>query len=137
MSQRPEFQTELFEKGVAMRREVLGDAHVARSLDGVNDWTAPLQKMVTEYCWGDLWNRPGLSKQQRSMINIGMLIAMNRLHELRVHVRGALRNGLTEEEIVEIVLQTAIYCGAPAALDGMRAAVEVMEAYKAEVAAAE
>ncbi|MAC77811.1 MAG: 4-carboxymuconolactone decarboxylase [Rhodobacteraceae bacterium] len=135
MSQRPEFQTELFEKGVAMRREVLGDAHVARSLDGVTDWTAPLQKMVTEYCWGDLWNRPGLTKQQRSMINIGMLIAMNRLHELRVHVRGALRNGLTEEEIVEIVLQTAIYCGAPAALDGMRAAVEVMEAYKAEVAA--
>jgi len=134
MNLRPEFQTELFEKGVAVRREVLGDAHVDRSLDGVNDWTAPLQKMVTEYCWGDLWNRPGLNRQQRSMINIGMLIAMNRQHELRVHVRGALRNGVTEDEIIEIVLQTAIYCGAPAALDGMRAAVEVIAAYKAEVA---
>ena len=134
MNLRPEFQTELFEKGVAVRREVLGDAHVDRSLGGVNDWTAPLQKMVTEYCWGDLWNRPGLNRQQRSMINIGMLISMNRQHELRVHVRGALRNGVTEDEIIEIVLQTAIYCGAPAALDGMRAAVEVIAAYKAEVA---
>ncbi|MCF8479331.1 MAG: carboxymuconolactone decarboxylase family protein [Rhodospirillum sp.] len=134
MTLRPEFQTDLFEKGVAVRREVLGDAHVERSLNSVNDLTAPLQKMVTEYCWGDLWQRPGLSRQQRSMINIGMLIAMNRLHELRVHVRGALRNGVTEQEIVEIVLQTAIYCGAPAALDGMRTAVETIEAYKNELA---
>lgn len=136
MSTRPEFQTEMFEKGVAVRRAVLGDAHVERSLNGVNDLTAPLQKMVTENCWGDLWERPGLSHQQRSMINIGMLIAMNRMHELRVHIRGGLRNGLTREEIVEIVLQTAIYCGAPAALDGMRAVTEVIADYDAEIAAA-
>lgn len=134
MTLRPEFQTDLFEKGVSVRREVLGDAHVDRSLAGVNDLTAPLQKMVTEYCWGDLWQRPGLTRQQRSMINIGMMIAMNRPHELRVHLRGALRNGVTEQELVEIVLQTAIYCGAPAALDGMRAATEVIDAYREETA---
>lgn len=136
MTTRPEFQTELFEKGLAMRREVLGEAHVARSIAGVDDLTAPLQKLVTEWCWGDLWQRPGLSKQERSMVNLGMLIGLNRQHELRVHVRGALRNGLSEEKIVEIVLQTAVYCGFPAALDGMRTVAEAITDYRNEVAAA-
>src|SRR3546814_10722247 len=117
MTIRPEFQTELFEKGVATRREVLGDAHVDRSLAGVTDLTATLQRMVTEWAWGDVWQRPGLSKQERSMLNIGMLTALHRSHELRAHVRGALRKGVSEEKIVEVILQTAIYCGFPEALD--------------------
>ncbi|SDG16713.1 MULTISPECIES: carboxymuconolactone decarboxylase family protein [Thalassobaculum] len=137
MSTRPEFQTELFEKGVAMRREVLGDAHVDRSLAGVTDLTATLQKMVTEWAWGDIWQRPVLSKQERSMLNIGMLTALNRSHELRAHVRGALRNGVTEEKVVEIILQTAIYCGFPAALDSMRTVAETIEDYRKEVGAAD
>lgn len=137
MSTRPEFQTELFEKGVAMRREVLGDAHVERSLAGVTDLTATLQKMVTEWAWGDIWQRPVLSKQERSMLNIGMLTALNRSHELRAHVRGALRNGVTEEKVVEIILQTAIYCGFPAALDSMRTVAETIEDYRKEVGAAD
>src|SRR3546814_12010760 len=106
MTLRPEFKTELFEKGVATRREVLGDAHVDRSLAGVTDLTATLQRMVTEWAWGDVWQRPGLSKQARSMLNIGMLTALNRSHELRAHVRGSLRNGASEATIVEIILQT-------------------------------
>ena len=137
MSARPEFQTELFEKGVAMRREVLGDAHVDRSLSGVTDLTATLQKLVTEWAWGDIWQRPGLSKQERSMLNIGMLTALNRPHELRVHVRGALRNGVSEEKIVEIILQTAIYCGFPAALDSMRTVADTIADYRKEVGGAD
>jgi len=133
MSARPEFQTELFEKGVAMRREVLGDAHVERSLAGVTDLTATLQRMVTEWAWGDIWQRPGLSKQERSMLNIGMLTALNRPHELRAHVRGALRNGVSEEKIVEVILQTAIYCGFPAALDSMRTVADTIAEYRKEV----
>lgn len=133
MSARPEFQTELFEKGVAMRREVLGDAHVERSLAGVTDLTATLQRMVTEWAWGDIWQRPGLSKQERSMLNIGMLTALNRPHELRAHVRGALRNGVSEEKIVEVILQTAIYCGFPAALDSMRTVADTIADYRKEV----
>ena len=135
MSARPEFQTELFEKGVAMRREVLGDAHVERSLAGVTDLTATLQKMVTEWAWGDIWQRPGLSKQERSILNIGMLTALNRPHELRAHIRGALRNGVSEEKVVEVILQTAIYCGFPAALDSMRSVAETIAEYRKEVGA--
>jgi len=134
MSERPEFQTELFQKGVAMRRQVLGDAHVERSLAGVTDLTATLQKMVTEWAWGDIWQRPGLSKQERSMLNIGMLTALNRPHEMRAHVRGALRNGVSEEKIVEIILQTAIYCGFPAALDSMRTVADAISEFRAESA---
>lgn len=134
MSTRPEFQTELFEKGVAMRREVLGSAHVDRSIANVDDLTAPLQKMVTEWAWGEIWQRPGLSKQERSMLNIGMLTALNRPHELRVHIRGALRNGISEEKIVEIILQTAIYCGFPAALDSMRTVADTVADYRKEMA---
>src|SRR3546814_15640619 len=89
--------------------------------------------MVTEWAWGDVWQRPGLSKQERSMLNIGMLTALNRSHELRAHVRGALRNGVSEEKIVEVILQTAIYCGFPAALDSLRTVADPIPDYRQEV----
>src|SRR3546814_1650654 len=111
MTLRPEFKTELFEKGVATRREVLGDAHVDRSLAGVTDLTATLQRMVTEWAWGDVWQRPGLSKQERSMLNIGMLTALNRSHELRAHVRGALRSEEHTSELQSLMrISYAVFC---------------------------
>ena len=97
------------------------------------DFTAPMQKLVTEWCWGELWSRPGLDRRTRSIINLSMLSALNRPHEVRLHVRGALNNGLSQEEIIEILLQVAVYCGVPAALDSMKVAAEVLaeEAAKA------
>lgn len=127
MTQRPEFDTELFAKGVQVRREVLGSAHVDRSLMSANDFTAPMQKMVTEWCWGDLWNRPGLDRRTRSFINLAMLAALNRPNEIRLHVRGALNNGLTVEEIREVMMQVAVYCGVPAGLDSLKVAAEVLK----------
>ena len=135
MTTRPEFQTELFEKGLKVRREVLGDAYVDRSLNSVDDLTAPLQKLVTEWCWGEIWNRPGLERKTRSFLNLAMLTALNRPHEIKIHVRGALTNGVTEEEIVEVILQAAIYCGVPAAIDTMRVASEVIRQVRSEKAA--
>ncbi len=127
MSVRPEFETELFEKGVAVRRDVLGAAHVDRSIAAVDDYNVPMQKLVTEWCWGEIWNRPGLDRRSRSLLNLAMLIALNRPHEFRLHVRGALNNGLTPDELREVVMQTAIYCGVPAALDAMRNVTEVLK----------
>lgn len=124
--------SELFDNGLATRREVLGDDYVQRSLDSADDFSMPMQELVTKYCWGDIWNRPGLERQQRSMINLAMISALNRPHELQVHVRGALRNGLTKEQIQEIFLQVAIYCGVPAALDSFRLAREVFADMEAE-----
>ena len=95
MTTRPEFQTELFEKGLKVRREVLGDAYVDRSLNSVDDLTAPLQKLVTEWCWGEIWNRPGLERKTRSFLNLAMLTALNRPHEIKIHVLGAMNNGVT------------------------------------------
>lgn len=116
---------ELFEKGLATRRAVLGDSYVQKSLDGADEFSMPMQELVTQYCWGDVWNRPGLEKTQRSLINLAMISALNRPHELKVHVRGAIRNGVTKEQIQEVFLQVAIYCGAPAALESFRLAREV------------
>jgi len=127
MALRPEFQTELFQKGLAVRRAVVGDTYVNKSLDGADDLTAPLQKLVTEYCWGEVWTRPGLERKTRSFLNLAMLIALNRPHELRLHIRGAVNSGITRDEIVEVVLQAAIYCGVPAALDAMKAVREVLD----------
>ena len=127
MATRPEFEGPQFQKGLEIRREVLGAAHVDRSLSSATDMTAPLQKLVTEWCWGEVWGRPGLDRRTRSFLNIAMLIALNRPHELRLHVRGALNNGVTRAEIQEAVLQAAIYCGVPAALDSMRIVVEVFK----------
>lgn len=129
---RKEFETELFAKGLKNRQEVLGAEHVQRSLDSVDDFTADIQKLVTEWCWGELWSRPGLDRRTRSFINLAMLAAMNRPHEIRLHVRGALNNGLSEDDIKEVFLQVAIYCGVPAALDGMRVAGEVLKEEKAQ-----
>jgi 4-carboxymuconolactone decarboxylase len=127
MTKRPEFEGEQFEKGLAVRREVLGSAYVDKSVDAATDMTAPLQKLVTEYCWGEIWTRPGLDRRTRSFLNLAFLTALNRPNEIRLHVRGALNNGVTREEIREVVLQAAIYCGVPAALDCMKIAVEVFK----------
>lgn len=129
---REEFNTELFAKGLKNRQEVLGAEHVQKSLDAANDFTADMQKLVTEWCWGELWGRPGLDRRTRSIINLSMLAALNRPHEIRLHVRGALNNGLTQDDIKEIFLQVAIYCGVPAALDGMKVASEVIAEEKAK-----
>jgi 4-carboxymuconolactone decarboxylase len=118
---------DLFDQGLQTRREVLGDAHVDTALKTADDFSLPLQEHITQYCWGDVWNRPGLDRRTRSMLNLAMLTALNRPHELRLHVRGALRNGVSKEEIREVFMQTAIYCGVPAAVDGVRNAREVFK----------
>jgi 4-carboxymuconolactone decarboxylase len=117
-----------YEAGLGVRRAVLGDAHVDRSLSQVSDFAAPAQKLVTEYCWGEVWTRPGLDRATRSLLNIVMLTALNRMHELEVHVRGAINNGCTHDEIMEALLQTMVYCGAPAALESFRVADRVLSA---------
>ncbi len=132
---RPEFQGEQFEKGLKVRKEVLGAAYVDASLASADELTAPLQKLVTEWCWGEIWNRPGLERKTRSLLNLGMLTALNRPHEVKLHVRGAINNGVTEEEIIEVILQAAIYCGVPAALDAQRVAVEVIRQMRTEKSA--
>ncbi len=132
----PEFQGEQFEKGLKVRKEVLGETHVNASLAAADDLTAPLQKLVTEWCWGEIWTRPGLERKTRSFLNLAMLTALNRPHELKLHVRGAINNGATEEEIVEVLLQAAVYCGVPAALDSMRVAAETIRDIRKEKAAA-
>lgn len=118
---------ELFDRGLKTRREVLGDEYVDESLRNADDFSLPLQEMVTQYAWGDVWNRPGLERKTRSLLNLAMLTALNRPHELKLHVRGAIRNGVTRDEIREVFLQTAIYCGAPAAIDSFRCAKEVFK----------
>lgn len=131
----PEFQGEQFEKGLKVRKEVLGEKHVNASLAAADELTAPLQKLVTEWCWGEIWTRPGLERKTRSFLNLSMLTALNRPHELKLHVRGAINNGATEEEIVEVLLQAAVYCGVPAALDSMRVVAETIREMRKEKAA--
>lgn len=115
-------RSEKFEKGLKTRREVLGGEYVDRSVGAATDFNWPMQQLVTEYCWDEVWNRPGLDRRSRSILNLGMISALNRPHELKLHVRGALNNGLSREEIQEILLQVAIYCGVPAAIDSFRVA---------------
>jgi 4-carboxymuconolactone decarboxylase len=121
---------------LATRRAVLGDAYVEKSLASADGFSMPMQELVTQYCWGDVWNRPGLEKAQRSLINLAMISALNRPHELKVHVRGAINNGVSREQIQEVFLQVAIYCGVPAALESFRLAREVFADMEAEVATA-
>ncbi|MEV0326816.1 carboxymuconolactone decarboxylase family protein [Micromonospora echinospora] len=123
---------DLYEAGMAMRRRVLGDAHVDASLAAATDFSLDLQEYVTKYCWGDIWNRPGLSLEERSLINLAMITALNRGHEFKAHVRGALNNGVSREKIKEVLMQTAFYCGGPAALESFRLAAEVFAAVDAE-----
>lgn len=116
-----------FQQGLKTRKQVLGDEHVERSLAGADGFSWPIQQLVTEYCWDEIWNRPGLDRRSRSILNLGMLSALNRPHELKAHVRGAINNGLTKAELLEVFLQVAIYCGVPAALDSFRTAKETLE----------
>lgn len=118
---------ELFEQGLQTRREVLGAEYVDAALAGADELTRPLQEFVTQYAWGEIWNRPGLDRRTRSLLNLAMLTALNRPHELRLHLRGALRNGATQEEIREVLMQCSIYCGVPAAMDSFRVAREVFK----------
>ncbi|MBV8084713.1 MAG: 4-carboxymuconolactone decarboxylase [Chloroflexi bacterium] len=125
--------SEAFERGLQVRREVLGNEYVDRALTQVNDFNRPVQELVTEVAWGTIWTRPGLPRKTRSLINLAMITALNRPQELRTHVRGAVNNGCTKEEIQEVLLQAFVYCGAPAGMDAFRAASEViaeMEANK-------
>ncbi len=119
--------SELFEKGLQIRREVLGAEHVNASISQADDFSRPLQELVTEYCWGNVWSRPGLERKTRSLINIAMLTALNRPHEVKLHLRGALNNGCSKNDIMEVLLQTAIYCGVPAAMDSLRVAKEFFQ----------
>ena len=123
---------ELFEKGLSTRREVLGADYVDQAIKTADPFSLPLQEFVTQYAWGDVWNRPGLPRRDRSLLVLAMLVALNRPHELKLHLRGALNNGVTREEIREAFLQAAVYCGAPAAMDAFRTAREVFAALDAE-----
>ena len=121
-----------YERGLAMRKQVLGDAHVQRSLDRASEFTRPIQELATGYCWGEIWTREGLTLRERSLINLGMLTALNRSHELAVHVRGAVRNGCTRKEIQETLLQASVYCGMPAGLEAFRVADQTLDAVERE-----
>lgn len=120
-----------YAEGLRIRKEVLGAEHVERSLARADDFTRPLQDLVTASCWGRVWGREELPRATRSLLNIAMLTALNRPHELKLHVAGALRNGCSAEEVREVLLQAAIYCGVPAALDATRVAAEAIAAYQA------
>jgi 4-carboxymuconolactone decarboxylase len=119
-----------YAEGLATRKEVLGASHVERSLGQVSEFSRPIQELVTEYCWGAVWTREALDRRSRSMINLAMLTALNRPHELGVHVRGAINNGVSEQEIQEVLMQTAIYVGVPAALESFRIAEKVLNEMK-------
>jgi 4-carboxymuconolactone decarboxylase len=125
-----------FHTGLQVRREVLGADHVDRSLDAASDFMRAMQELVTEYCWGTVWSRPGLDRRTRSLINLGMLTALGSGHELEVHVRGALTNGATEAEIKETLLQAAIYCGVPAGMEAFRRADTVITSLPSDGAGA-
>ena len=114
-----------FEKGKEVRSAVLGVDYVERSFKSADDFNRPFQELVTEYCWGAVWGRDGLPRKTRSMLNLAMLTILNRPHELRIHIAGALRNGVTKDEIREVFMQVAIYAGVPAGVDAFRAAREV------------
>jgi len=117
---------EMYEKGLAIRRAVLGSEYVDKALASADEFGRPLQELVTQYCWGEVWGRTELDRRTRSLINLAMIGALNRPHELKVHVRGALRNGASRTEIREVLLQVAIYAGVPAAVDCFRVAREAL-----------
>lgn len=120
---------DLRERGLKIRREVLGETYVNAAMNNATDFNRPLQEFLNEYCWGAGWGREGLTRKERSMINLAMLTALGRMHEVETHVRGALNNGLTQQQIAEVLLQSAIYCGVPAAVDSFRAASKVVAEY--------
>ncbi len=113
-----------FDKGLKLRKQVLSADYVERSMAGADEFSMPMQELSTEYCWGYVWTRPGLALRDRSLINIAMISALNRPHELKLHVKAALNNGVMREEIREVLLQVAVYCGVPAGIDSGRHARE-------------
>ncbi|MGP0091647.1 MAG: carboxymuconolactone decarboxylase family protein [Xanthobacteraceae bacterium] len=118
---------ELFNRGLALRREVLGSAYVDNSMNSANEFMMTFQHITTEWCWGYAWTRPGLDRKTRSLMNLAMLTALNRAPEIKLHVRGALNNGVSVDEIKEALLHATIYCGIPAGLDAFKAANEVLK----------
>ncbi|WP_416416361.1 carboxymuconolactone decarboxylase family protein [Paenarthrobacter aromaticivorans] len=123
---------ERYQLGIDIRRKVMGNLHVEQALGRATDFSRPIQDLITEYAWGEIWGRQGLDLKIRSMLNIAMLVALNRTHELAGHIQGALNNGVSEKEIQEILLQTMIYCGAPAALESFRAAEKAIAQYESQ-----
>ena len=123
---------EKYVQGMAVRREVLGDEYVDKAISGATDFTKPLQDLVTENCWGEIWTRSAIPKKTRSLITIATLAALKVPTELKAHVRGALRNGCTVEEIQEVLLHATVYCGVPAGVEAFRAAKDVIEAWEKE-----
>jgi 4-carboxymuconolactone decarboxylase len=119
---------DLYAQGLQTRRDVLGADYVDAAIASADDFNRPLQDLLTQYCWGDVWNRPGLDRRTRSLLNLAMLTALNRPHELKLHIQGALNNGVTQDEMREVFLQALVYCGAPAAVDSFRTAREVFKA---------
>ena len=124
--------TEKYQKGMQVRREVLGDQYVDRALAAATDFTQPLQALVTENCWGETWVKGVLPKNTRSLVTIAILTSLRASTELKTHVRGALRNGCSVEEIQDVLLHCSVYCGIPAGVDAFRAAKEVIEAWQQE-----
>ncbi len=120
-------RSEKFERGLVTRRAVLGAEYVDRSIEQADDFNWSMQQLTTEWCWDEIWNRPGLDRRSRSILNLGMISALNRPHELRLHIRGAINNGLGKNELKEIFLQIGVYCGVPAALDCFRIAKDVFK----------
>ncbi len=116
-----------YEEGLAVRRKVLGDEYVDKAIANTDDFTKPFQDLINEYCWGTVWARPGLPRKTRSLINVALLTAMSKPDELKLHLRGAFNNGCSKEEIMEVLLHTAIYCGMPAAVASFRTAREFFE----------
>ena len=121
-------ETELFKRGLEIRKAVVGAEYVDKSIAAADSFNMPMQELVTEYCWGAVWGREDLPRKTRSMLNLAMISILNRPHELKLHINGALRNGVTKEEIREVFLQVAIYGGFPAAIDSFRIAREVFDA---------
>jgi 4-carboxymuconolactone decarboxylase len=119
-----------YEDGMAVRREVLGDEYVEKAVHSATDFTRPFQELVTENCWGEIWTRKAIPKKTRSLITLAILAALKTPQELKLHVHGALRNGCSAEEIQEVLLQAAVYCGVPAGVEAFRAAKEAMETWK-------
>jgi 4-carboxymuconolactone decarboxylase len=115
----------LFERGMEIRKAILGNAYVEKAMSSADDFNMPMQRLTTEYCWGGVWGRDDIPRKVRSLLNLAMISALNRPHELKMHLAGALRNGVTREEIREVFLQVAIYCGVPAGVDSFRLAREV------------
>ena len=126
-------QSEMFKKGLKIRRAVVGAEYVDKSLASADSFNRPMQELVTEYCWGAVWGREELPHKSRSMLNLAMISVLNRPHELKLHIAGALRNGVTKEEIREVFLQVAIYAGVPAAIDSFRIAREVFDSLDVQV----